>query len=105
MIRRPPRSTLFPYTTLFRSIHARLVGDIVAVIDDDRYLREEHELRLRHCDRAQCSAAERHRRWDISLGGREDEAPPKRDAGAHNPVLKDPEPENGRAPDSNPVTA
>src|SRR5256884_9633708 len=27
MIRRPPRSTLFPYTTLFRSIHngARLV--------------------------------------------------------------------------------
>src|SRR2546428_4574648 len=31
MIRRPPRSTLFPYTTLFRSIDAelplRLVGD------------------------------------------------------------------------------
>src|SRR3712207_6942383 len=24
MIRRPPRSTLFPYTTLFRSHHARL---------------------------------------------------------------------------------
>src|SRR3989442_9382021 len=24
MIRRPPRSTLFPYTTLFRSIHAAL---------------------------------------------------------------------------------
>src|SRR3989442_3752091 len=24
MIRRPPRSTLFPYTTLFRSGHARL---------------------------------------------------------------------------------
>src|SRR3712207_7739732 len=24
MIRRPPRSTLFPYTTLFRSIHHRL---------------------------------------------------------------------------------
>src|ERR1039458_9874983 len=23
MIRRPPRSTLFPYTTLFRSVHAR----------------------------------------------------------------------------------
>src|SRR3989442_14897168 len=23
MIRRPPRSTLFPYTTLFRSLHAR----------------------------------------------------------------------------------
>src|SRR2546430_11250767 len=23
MIRRPPRSTLFPYTTLFRSVHAQ----------------------------------------------------------------------------------
>src|SRR5256885_9484841 len=27
MIRRPPRSTLFPYTTLFRSVAARLLGD------------------------------------------------------------------------------
>src|SRR2546426_7326471 len=28
MIRRPPRSTLFPYTTLFRSVgHPRLVGE------------------------------------------------------------------------------
>src|SRR2546422_8334209 len=27
MIRRPPRSTLFPYTTLFRSRHRREVGD------------------------------------------------------------------------------
>src|SRR3712207_8463238 len=26
MIRRPPRSTLFPYTTLFRSHHARLLS-------------------------------------------------------------------------------
>src|SRR3712207_7605264 len=26
MIRRPPRSTLFPYTTLFRSINIRVVG-------------------------------------------------------------------------------
>src|SRR5258707_9610896 len=26
MIRRPPRSTLFPYTTLFRSVVRRLVG-------------------------------------------------------------------------------
>src|SRR5690349_22813526 len=26
MIRRPPRSTLFPYTTLFRSFAARLLG-------------------------------------------------------------------------------
>src|SRR2546426_5714377 len=27
MIRRPPRSTLFPYTTLFRSVAAQKVGD------------------------------------------------------------------------------
>src|SRR3712207_7757757 len=26
MIRRPPRSTLFPYTTLFRSVEAHVVG-------------------------------------------------------------------------------
>src|SRR5258707_12087106 len=26
MIRRPPRSTLFPYTTLFRSLHERQQG-------------------------------------------------------------------------------
>src|SRR2546425_2545022 len=41
MIRRPPRSTLFPYTTLFRSeivvgavvaLHAVVIADIVAVI-------------------------------------------------------------------------
>src|SRR5258708_28602882 len=30
MIRRPPRSTLFPYTTLFRSGRGRVVG-----VDDD----------------------------------------------------------------------
>src|SRR3712207_7247636 len=41
MIRRPPRSTLFPYTTLFRSVqdavpdprlHAGHVGDVGAVV-------------------------------------------------------------------------
>src|SRR2546430_13551642 len=33
MIRRPPRSTLFPYTTLFRSVLR--VGDLLAVVLDD----------------------------------------------------------------------
>src|SRR5688572_32069399 len=32
MIRRPPRSTLFPYTTLFRSLARR---DLVVVVVDD----------------------------------------------------------------------
>src|SRR3712207_8710722 len=30
MIRRPPRSTLFPYTTLFRSASGRLVWGVLA---------------------------------------------------------------------------
>src|SRR2546422_3294456 len=37
MIRRPPRSTLFPYTTLFRSACRHEIGGLVA---DQRGLRE-----------------------------------------------------------------
>src|SRR2546425_10032252 len=39
MIRRPPRSTLFPYTTLFRSVarvRARLRDDGLALLGDER---------------------------------------------------------------------
>src|SRR5438552_9083457 len=36
MIRRPPRSTLFPYTTLFRSVHE--------VIDPEAFMRERAGL-------------------------------------------------------------
>src|SRR3712207_7519364 len=36
MIRRPPRSTLFPYTTLFRSVHRQLRRDY-----DEKDLRSE----------------------------------------------------------------
>src|SRR5260370_22658799 len=32
MIRRPPRSTLFPYTTLFRSIVAPLVVSLIVTV-------------------------------------------------------------------------
>src|SRR2546430_6531477 len=35
MIRRPPRSTLFPYTTLFRSLVERVVGEL-GVIEYER---------------------------------------------------------------------
>src|SRR3712207_9433030 len=31
MIRRPPRSTLFPYTTLFRSVTAASYGPIIVI--------------------------------------------------------------------------
>src|SRR2546425_1348300 len=33
MIRRPPRSTLFPYTTLFRSLTIRVAGTVYPLID------------------------------------------------------------------------
>src|SRR5258708_31539367 len=53
MIRRPPRSTLFPYTTLFRSLHEALEAhgepvDVVrkAVVGHDRrYGREKTDRR------------------------------------------------------------
>src|SRR5689334_23776483 len=44
MIRRPPRSTLFPYTTLFRSAGPRLVG--VSFIERNE-IRDEETLRPR----------------------------------------------------------
>src|ERR1051326_7840460 len=38
MIRRPPRSTLFPYTTLFRSRALRI--DVIQLVDDRVELRD-----------------------------------------------------------------
>src|SRR5256884_2824439 len=40
MIRRPPRSTLFPYTTLFRSLFFLLVSgrDFIVILFTERYL-------------------------------------------------------------------
>src|SRR3989441_526125 len=56
MIRRPPRSTLFPYTTLFRSVLGDLVDDrleplleLAAVLrygDDRRHVEREHAVIL-----------------------------------------------------------
>src|SRR3712207_8454681 len=52
MIRRPPRSTLFPYTTLFRSHHdveheaiELGLGQRVGAFQLDRVLRRQHEER------------------------------------------------------------
>src|SRR3712207_7051281 len=36
MIRRPPRSTLFPYTTLFRSLAVERGGEHGVGVDDER---------------------------------------------------------------------
>src|SRR3712207_7122605 len=44
MIRRPPRSTLFPYTTLFRSVRAQR-AEVLLVVDpahDDQYRAVAH---------------------------------------------------------------
>src|SRR3712207_7527257 len=43
MIRRPPRSTLFPYTTLFRSASSFLTEDAV-VVDQDETFRGREEV-------------------------------------------------------------
>src|SRR5258705_7633266 len=40
MIRHPPRSTLFPYTTLFRSVDNTLLDNDRVVADLRRYLEE-----------------------------------------------------------------
>src|SRR5687768_17896871 len=37
MIRRPPRSTLFPYTTLFRSSMELWVGCVAGALSEDEY--------------------------------------------------------------------
>src|SRR3712207_7778107 len=57
MIRRPPRSTLFPYTTLFRSADRQrgLPNDLVIVIDGLR-------VRLSRTDSARAIEGARRRR-------------------------------------------
>src|SRR3712207_9093098 len=53
MIRRPPRSTLFPYTTLFRS------RDLVVVAVDERTLRELRRYRWPYPRRVQARVLDR----------------------------------------------
>src|SRR2546425_1655677 len=56
MIRRPPRSTLFPYTTLFRSVCARVLAEPTDALDelllDDLLERRVHGDRRRGGDGA-----------------------------------------------------
>src|SRR2546422_8442938 len=44
MIRRPPRSTLFPYTTLFRSVFFRRAADDRRRIDRSRAARDRRQV-------------------------------------------------------------
>src|SRR2546426_8009905 len=59
MIRRPPRSTLFPYTTLFRSVvgHRRREARRVARVRAGD--RPEHERRVRDVPRERADVVER----------------------------------------------
>src|SRR2546425_5312210 len=56
MIRRPPRSTLFPYTTLFRS-HQRLQPVRLAAVGDDDEGDYHRQPDRRHQYRAPCRSA------------------------------------------------
>src|SRR5438094_2795629 len=47
MIRRPPRSTLFPYTTLFRSLFMQAVQDVQI---DSRVSRTQYQYTLQDAD-------------------------------------------------------
>src|SRR3712207_8412210 len=44
MIRRPPRSTLFPYTTLFRSTRGHGRGELTVLASDRRWLERNRKL-------------------------------------------------------------
>src|SRR5258705_12210874 len=67
MIRRPPRSTLFPYTTLFRSVDARFdrVRLKVQALTGDLLLRDGL---LAHRDLAAVVVEDRHRQNENALG-------------------------------------
>src|SRR3712207_7502111 len=85
MIRRPPRSTLFPYTTLFRSLAVDV--DEAAVAADDGQRRREAEARplaqlLRRVERLEDAAdglgrdaqpRVGHRDEDVAAGARSEE--------------------------------
>src|SRR3712207_7841059 len=74
MIRRPPRSTLFPYTTLFRSLRRHVVDRGVDLGDIDGVGRAQREVA--HADAAvRQRVAQRDGRDDDRLGvlGRSEE--------------------------------
>src|SRR5256885_4455177 len=60
MIRRPPRSTLFPYTTLFRSFADRNPAfGLGADVDDGEILLDPDDLALDDCPFLQIALADR----------------------------------------------
>src|SRR3712207_8666925 len=62
MIRRPPRSTLFPYTTLFRSTAARLIADLEGLAIE-KAMAERRWTGAAHVEHPICVRKER--KWRI----------------------------------------
>src|SRR5256885_8531243 len=60
MIRRPPRSTLFPYTTLFRSSWSPGPGGDKYLRDGDKYLRDGDTYLRSGDDRRRSARSEEH---------------------------------------------
>src|SRR3712207_9279469 len=65
MIRRPPRSTLFPYTTLFRSSEAEFL-----VVDTETNGRSGDECELTEVGAVLVGGGELHDRWETLVGVR-----------------------------------
>src|SRR2546425_3310881 len=86
MIRRPPRSTLFPYTTLFRSLEGRIGGpgsvgtggvhDPMEVVADlrERMRSEEHTSELQSLAYLVCRLLlEKKKKGQVGIPGAVDE--------------------------------
>src|SRR3712207_6923482 len=69
MIRRPPRSTLFPYTTLFRSVEFAHLEH--AELARSRRLRRRAQRGRRRLERDGRAQRRRRRELGVRLGGRE----------------------------------
>src|SRR5690625_6672184 len=58
MLRRPPRSTLFPYTTLFRSRNTRFVDNFEEIKEETNSLFSSITEQLKNTDHAQMRSEE-----------------------------------------------
>src|SRR2546427_2815090 len=74
MIRRPPRSTLFPYTTLFRS-HSRIADRIMNIASRDGADRMKTTLEGRRYAKIRAGATQRPEKVGVMFGvsGRSEE--------------------------------
>src|SRR5256885_13596931 len=70
MIRRPPRSTLFPYTTLFRSAQLGAQRRVMALVKKNRRALEERTPEERTADTAALLADITHSVEGLDLEGR-----------------------------------